>query len=284
MTKRNLPAATAPDIPNAQFDLAPKARAAWDRQVTAAADDDDVISVLDVIGYDWWSDGGITAKNVVSQLKAMDDRPATVLINSPGGDFFEGLAIYNALRQHPGEVTVKIIGIAASAASIIAMAGDRIEIAKAGMMMIHNTQWVAVGDRHVMTETADAMAEFDATLASLYVDRSGNGKEEVQGWMDAETYMSGEKAVERGFADALLPGDATARSSARAETPFAYRLEAMLAHHGVPRAERRKAIREFTESMPGAASGDAKPGAGDDAADGGTSLSLALARLKLARA
>jgi ATP-dependent Clp protease protease subunit len=80
------------------------------------------------IGEDFWTGGGITAKKVSPQLRAIGDRPVEVQLNSPGGDMFEGIAIYNVLREHPQDITVKVMGMAASAASLIAMAGDTVEI------------------------------------------------------------------------------------------------------------------------------------------------------------
>jgi ATP-dependent Clp protease protease subunit len=92
--------------------------------VRGLAADDNVITMFDVIGEDFWSGGGVTAKKVAAQLRAIGDRPVEVQINSPGGDMFEGIAIYNVLREHPQPITVKVMGMAASAASILAMAGD----------------------------------------------------------------------------------------------------------------------------------------------------------------
>lgn len=281
---------TLPDItvaaPKADlaFDVAPQALAAWDANVTAEAGDG-VISILDVIGEDFFGEG-VTSKSVSASLSALGGKPVTVLINSPGGNFFEGLAIYNLLRSHPAEVTVRIVGIAASAASIIAMAGDRVEIARAGLMMIHNTQWVAVGDRHAMQEAADTMAVFDEAMTGLYVDRTEIADAEIARMMDATTFMSSAKAIEDGFADDYLDADQV-RTGVRAQTekPPAYRVEAALARHGVPRAERRKLLKELTAGMPSAAPETAMPSAGDTAVDDGTAgLNLALARLKLARA
>ena len=104
---------------------------------------DNVITMFDIIGEDFWSGGGVTAKGVAAQLRAIGDRPVEVQINSPGGDMFEGIAIYNVLREHPQAITVKVMGMAASAASIIAMAGDTVEIGAASFIMIHNC-WVLV--------------------------------------------------------------------------------------------------------------------------------------------
>lgn len=170
---------------------------------------DNVITMFDVIGKDFWTGGGITAKSVAAQLRAIGDRPVEVQINSPGGDMFEGIAIYNVLREHPQDISVKVMGMAASAASIIAMAGDTIEIGTASFLMIHNCWVVAMGNRHDMNETAEWLAPFDQAMADVYAQRSGASVDDVTKWMDAETYMSGATAIERGFADALLSADAT---------------------------------------------------------------------------
>lgn len=169
---------------------------------------DNVITMFDLIGEDYWSGGGITAKKVAAQLKAIGPRPVELQINSPGGDMFEGIAIYNILREHSQPITVKVMGMAASAASIIAMAGDTIEIGVASFLMIHNCWVVSIGNRHDMQETADWLAPFDQAMVDVYVARSGGDAKAVAGWMDAETYMSGTQAIERGFADALLAADA----------------------------------------------------------------------------
>jgi ATP-dependent Clp protease protease subunit len=112
--------------------------------IRAVESGDNVITMFGTIGEDYWSGGGITAKTVTAQLRAIGDRPVEVQINSPGGDMFEGIAIYNVLREHAQEVTIKIMGMAASAASVIAMAGDTVEIGAASFLMIHNCWVVAV--------------------------------------------------------------------------------------------------------------------------------------------
>lgn len=239
------------------FDLMPKALVNWDVSVQGRIDEA-TITILDVIGFDPWTGDGVTAKRVTAALRSIGEKPVTVQINSPGGDFFEGLAIYNALAQHPEVVTVQVLGMAASAASVIAMAGDRIEIAKAGFLMIHNTQWVAIGDRNMMRDTADIMEQFDTVAASLYADRSGMDAKAIGKLMDAETFMSGDVAVEKGFATALL-GEEPEHDPAIKQS-FAYRVDAALARQGVPRAERRKLIKEL--GTPSAAH-HPTPGAGD---------------------
>jgi ATP-dependent Clp protease protease subunit len=247
---------------NVEFEIPARALGLWSDSPVKAAAADDVISILDPIGFDPWSGAGVTAKRIIAALRNIGEKPVTVQINSPGGDFFEGLAIYNALAMHPKAVTVQVLGIAASAASVIAMAGDTIQISKAGFFMIHNTQWVAIGDRNAMRETADIMQQFDEVAAGLYADRTGVDAKAAGKMMDAETWMGGEAAVAKGFADALLAFE-PAKDDAKAM--LAYRVEAMLARAGVPRSERRRVIKEL--GTPSAVH-DAKPGAGDDQDDG----------------
>ena len=139
MSIRELPGAPA-GRPSASVrsEILPRALDRWNREVRSALTEDQEdrsISVYDVIGYDYWSGEGVTAKRVAGALRSLGAGPVTVNINSPGGDMFEGLAIYNLLREHKGEVTVKVVGLAASAASIIAMAGDTVQIARAAFFL-----------------------------------------------------------------------------------------------------------------------------------------------------
>lgn len=288
MSIRNLPEMRAPNAPSGvSFELSDRAVAAWaGGAAPAMAAEDNVITILDVIGYDWWTGEGVTAKRVAGALRAIGEKPVTVVINSPGGDFFEGVTIYNLLRAHPAQVTVQIVGIAASAASVIAMAGDEIQIAKFGFMMIHNTQWIAAGDRHAMLETAEIMATFDQAASEMYADRSGQKVKDVAAMLDAETWLAGQAVIEAGFADTLLDVDKPEGATAKAEKPALYRLEAALSSgRPLPRSERRKLLKEILEGMPGAAIGTAMPRAGDEGADDGSAhLTLALAQLKLASA
>lgn len=229
---------------------------------------DNVITMFDIIGEDWWTGGGVTARKVTAQLRAIGDRPVEVQINSPGGDMFEGIAIYNVLREHPQPITVKIMGMAASAASIIAMAGDTVEIGAASFLMIHNCWVVAVGNRHDMQETADFLAPFDQAMADVYAARTGRAAAECAKWMDAETYMSGSAAIDRGFADELLTSDKTTiDESAKASDRSVNKVRAMelaLVAGGATRAQARAQINEI-KGTPGAALDPADtPGAGGD--------------------
>ncbi len=279
MSKRKLPELRRPDAPEGlDFAVHPNARAAFDPAVKAARKDDATITILSEIGENW--DGtGVTPNRIAAALRSIGDKPVTVQINSPGGNFFDGLAIYNMFRAHPETVTVQVLGIAASAASIIAMAADELQIAKAGLMMIHNTQWIAIGDRHVMSETFDTMAVFDDLLAGLYEDRTDLSRAEIAAMMDAETFMSGEDAVDQGFADGLLPSDAVKVENS-ADQPAHRKIAAALAKAGMPRSEIRKNMKELSGDMPSAVADSVMPGA-DDFTEGLARLRAASMRLRL---
>lgn len=232
----------------------------------ALAKGDNVITMFDAIGEDYWGTGGVTAKGVAAQLRAIGDRPVEVQINSFGGDMFEGIAIYNVLREHPQDVTVKVMGMAASAASIIAMAGDRIEVGAASFLMIHNCWIIAVGNAADLQAASEFLAPFDAAMAEVYAARSGKPVAEVAKWMAAETYMSGSVALERGFADALLPADHVsdnpdARASAQ-DANVVRATELMMVMAGASRSEARQRINKI-KGTPGAAL-NPTPGAGAD--------------------
>lgn len=222
----------------------------------AVAVGDNVISMFDTIGEDYWSGDGVTAKKVTAQLRAIGERPITVQINSAGGDMFEGIAIYNTLREHSQEITVQIIGMAASAASIIAMAGDKIEIGAAAFLMIHNAWVLAIGNRHDMAETATFLEPFDAAMRDVYAQRTGMKADEIAAMMDAETWLSGSVAIEKGFADALLPADqVTQDEKARSEDRRVNEIRAMelqLMASGLSRSQARERINKI-KGTPGAA-------------------------------
>lgn len=238
--------------------------ARWDNTIKAAADNDASISILDVIGEDFWGEG-VTVRRISAALRSIGARDVTVNINSPGGDFFEGIAIYNALRAHPHKVTIKVLGLAASAASVIAMAGDDVEIGKAGFVMIHNAWAVAIGNRHDFRAAADTLEPFDAAMASVYAARSGADLDEVTRWMDEERWFSGDQAIEAGLADALLPADAVAADNApdAREMKATRRAEAAFMAQGMSRDERRSLIGELKGGR--AVAGPDRPAvAGDD--------------------
>lgn len=252
MTKKQLPAAPA-GRPCARVtsELMPSALDRWNGNLRAAAADDNSISIFNVIGQDYWGEG-VTAKRIAGALRSMNGEDVTVNINSPGGDMFEGLAIYNLLREYEGNVTVKILGIAASAASVIAMAGDEIKIGRGAFLMIHNCWVVAMGNRHDLQQVASDMEPFDRSMSDIYSARSGLDSATVDAMMDAETYIGGSDAVEKGLADSLLPADAISDGD---DSPSAAlrKLDALLAKANTPRSERRKLIKALSGGTPGAA-------------------------------
>ncbi|ELY4259751.1 Clp protease ClpP [Cronobacter sakazakii] len=264
MTLKSLPAAPA-GRPSAlsNRDLPSAAMERWNGSIRAAKTDANSISVFDVIGADYWGEG-VTASRIAAALRAIGGEPVTVNINSPGGDMFEGLAIYNLLREYEGKVTVKVLGLAASAASIIAMAGDEIQIGRGAFLMIHNCWVYAMGNRHDLAQIAADMEPFDKAMGDIYSARTGLGMDEVAAMMDGETYIGGSDAVEKGFADRLLSADEIADDD---ESPSAAlrRLDALLAKTDTPRSERRKLLKALTGSKPGAVAGHhGTPGATEE--------------------
>ncbi|ENL4094441.1 Clp protease ClpP [Providencia rettgeri] len=252
MKRNNLPVALE-DRPCASisYELKPRALDKWNSSIRAASSAN-TISVLDVIGEDYWGEG-VTAKRISGALRAIGNNDVVVNINSPGGDMFEGLAIYNLLRAHSGKVTVNILGIAASAASIIAMAGDEIHMGRGAFLMIHNCWSIGVGNRHDFAKLAADLEPFDKSMADIYVARSGQSESVVSKMMDDETYIASSDAIAKGFADGLLAADEINDGD---ESPQAAirKLDAALAKAEMPRSERRKLISALTGSMPGATS------------------------------
>ena len=128
----------------------------------------------------------------------------TVWINSPGGDVFAAAQIYNMLMEYPGNVDVRIDGIAASAASVIAMAGNKVSMSPVAMMMIHNPMTVAMGDKKVMQQAIDMLDEIKESIINAYELKTGQSRTKIAHMMDAETWFNAKKAVELGFADDIL--------------------------------------------------------------------------------
>lgn len=158
--------------------------------------------IYDDIGEGWF--GGISANQVVADLKALGAVDTlNVRINSAGGSVFEGLAIYNAIDRNPARVVTHVDGIAASIASIIAMAGAEILIASNAMMMVHNPAGIALGTAEDMRRTADLLDTVRGTLVDTYVRRTGNDAGKVSAWMDEETWFTASAARDAGLVDAI---------------------------------------------------------------------------------
>ncbi len=162
--------------------------------------------LFDVIGPDFFGDG-ITGLQVREAFATLGGQDVRVRINSPGGDVFEGLAIHNALRDHPGRVQVVVDALAASAAAIVAMAGDEILMVENATLMIHEPWTVAVGDAAELRAQADILETINAGLVTTFARRTGLPRDEVAQLLRAETWLSADQAVAAGFADRTVePG------------------------------------------------------------------------------
>ena len=254
-------------LAQAGFDLRPDAVDRWEPAVCAKAGDDaeTSISIYDSIGENW-EGTGVTVKRISAALRAIGPKDVTVNINSPGGDFFEGVSIYNTLREHQGKVTVRVLGVAASAASVIAMAGDEILIGDGAFFMIHNAWAIAIGNRYDMLDSAKRLEPFDAAMAALYAHQTGMTVAEAASMMDKETSIGAQQAVDEGFATGLLQSSEITKTSKASATskPLAL-IEASMAKAGVSRHSRRDTFKALFSGMPGAAE-IATPSAGPEVA------------------
>jgi ATP-dependent Clp protease, protease subunit len=174
-------------------------------KVIARGETEAEIYVYGVIGQDWFGDG-ITAKRFADDLKALGSSIKTIhlRVNSDGGVVTEARAMYNLLVEHKAKVIAHIDGVAASAASFLAMAASEIEIAEGGFVMIHNARAFTGGDAAEFRRMADILDTVNSTIVETYVARTGQTDRQVRKWMDAETWFTGKEAVQHGFADRLV--------------------------------------------------------------------------------
>lgn len=252
MSLRSLPEPRALQRPaNFNWDAPSDAMTRWaERQMAADDSAANVITIYDVIGEDWWTGGGFTAKRASAALRSIGNQDVVVNINSPGGDMFEGIAIYNLLREHKAKVTVNVMGLAASAASVIAMAGDNIRMGLGSFVMIHNAWGAVKGNQHDFRYATEQFVQFDGAMADIYEARTGLKRSEIERMMNAGsgngTYMAPSEAVKNGFADEISsdlalpePGEANAMDRglmARRQ------IEAALARAGFSRGDRQQMI------------------------------------------
>ena len=160
------------------------------------------IILYGAIGASWFEDS-ITAKSFSEELKKLDAnvKEITVRINSPGGDVFDGVTIYNRLKQHPAKVTVIVDGLAASIASIIALAGDEIIMSEGALYMIHLPWTMAAGNRNDLDNTIDRLLDVENQLVSIYANKTKMSKNEIRSMLEKETWLDSSQTVEMGFAD-----------------------------------------------------------------------------------
>ena len=154
------------------------------------------------IGQSWWDDGSmISAKQFSDELKKIPDTVNTlnVRINSPGGDVFDGIAIYNRLKQHKAKKVIYIDGLAASIASIIALAGDEINMGEGALYMIHLPWTFAMGDRKDLDSTINRLMDIEEQMVGIYAKKTKLERSEVRSMLEEETWMSADEAIEKGF-------------------------------------------------------------------------------------
>lgn len=213
-----------------------KAKEMW---APLAASNLSEINILGEIG-DSWESSDTTFDRVNKKLDVAAGSDVVVNINSFGGDMFEGVAIYNALRQYSGKVTTKIMGIAASAASLIALSGDDIYMAESSFLMIHNAWVFTYGNKNELRETSNKLDQFDNAMADIYTLRMGIGKDDVIKMMNEESYIGGTQAIEMGIAASLFEN--TGMTLEEDGVIAAHKVDLLLAKQGIPRSKRRELL------------------------------------------
>lgn len=170
--------------------------------------------------YDWLGIANTTPAKVAEQLDQSNGAGVDVIINSGGGDVFAGSEIYSTLKAYKGDVNVKIYGMAASAASVIAMAGDKVSISPTAQIMIHNVSSVNQGDYRDMDKMSGILKQSNGALASAYVAKTSKSKEEILKLMNDETWLDADTAVKEGFADEILFVDSEVPAMVDSTVPF----------------------------------------------------------------
>jgi ATP-dependent Clp endopeptidase proteolytic subunit ClpP len=161
------------------------------------------IWIYEQIGEDWWTGGGMTAKSFQKELATITAGQIDLHINSPGGDVFDGITIYNLLKQHKATITTYIDGLAASIASVIALAGDQVIMAENALMMIHNAWGAAMGDADVMRKMAETLDKVSGSIILAYTEKTGKDAQEMAQMMADETWFTAAEALDMGFADQI---------------------------------------------------------------------------------
>lgn len=171
-----------------------------------AKEDRAEVFIFDEIGF--W---GVTAQSFISDFKEITAKNVDLRINSPGGAVFEGMAIFNAIKRHPANVTVHVEALAASIAAVIAMAGDSINMAKNSHMMIHKAFTISMGNAEDLRKEADVLDRIDDTIAEIFVERTDESKGDIINLMEDETWMNAQEALDMGFID-TVEGDSGAEN------------------------------------------------------------------------
>lgn len=169
-----------------------------------------IISNNDKWIYDMLEMDATSPKDIVDALPS-NNEDIEVIINSGGGDVFAGSEIYTTLKDYAGNVNIKVVGVAASAASVIAMAGNHIEMSPTAQMMIHNASTMAFGDDRAMASASEMLNSVNRGIANAYIEKTGKSEQEVLDLMNQETWFSAQDAVDLGFADSKMFGENTTK-------------------------------------------------------------------------
>jgi len=161
------------------------------------------IWIYEMIGEDFWSGDGITAKDFQKELAEIKASEIDLHINSPGGDVFDGNTIYNLLKSHSAKITTYIDGLAASIASVIALAGEKVYMAENALFMVHNPWGVAMGQASDMRKMADTLDKVRDSMTTIYVTKTGKENKEINSLLEDETWMNADEALEAGFVDEI---------------------------------------------------------------------------------
>lgn len=210
-------------------------------RIQNAAADEATVYIYDEIS--WFA---VNAQQFARDLQAVSAKQINLRINSPGGNVFDGIAIYNELRRHPARVVAHVDGVAASIASVIAMAGDEIHMSQGAMLMIHNAWGIGIGDADELRKTADLFDKATDQIRGIYARRTGLSDNALRDLMDDETWMDGDEAVAKGFADET---DDTPAAKAAFDFSAFRNTPQKLAAAARPEAPKIETIRDFEEAL-----------------------------------
>jgi ATP-dependent Clp protease, protease subunit len=172
-------------------------------KIEALSEDSTEVMIYDVIGWPF-NDAG----EIIRALAGINTKTVTVRINSPGGDVFDAMAIFNALQSHKSKIITRIESLAASAASFIALAGKEVQAYQNAMVMIHDPWVLAAGNQYDLREIADILEKISGNMVDIYSQNSSVGKKEIREMLKAETWFTAKEAREKGFVDTIIDGKA----------------------------------------------------------------------------
>ena len=199
------------------------------------------ITIYGTIGSSWFEDS-ISAKSFSEELKKLDPtvNEIDVRINSPGGDVFDGIAIYNRLKQHPAKITCYVDGLAASIASIIALAGEEIIMGEGALYMIHLPWTMAMGNRNELDNVVNRLMDVEEQMVTIYAKKCGLPRSEIKAMLETETWMDATQAKENGFIDTVMAESTPIAASALGKASWIHKIPKCRTQDDVAREEIEK--------------------------------------------